>query len=64
VESVLNNNTNMQVNKYKLAKDMGVSHQAVYKWFNGQSKPNANKLRKIATLLGLTVDELLELLSQ
>ena len=44
----------------ELASHMGVSPQAVSKWENDQTCPNISALPKLARLLGVTVDELLE----
>ena len=43
-----------------LAKAVGVSRQAVYKWEKGISYPEAEKLILIAKLFGVTIDSLLE----
>ena len=43
-----------------LATHMGVSPQAVSKWENDQTCPDISALPKLARLLGVTVDELLE----
>ena len=44
----------------ELAGHMGVSPQAVSKWENDQTCPDISALPKLASLLGVTVDELLE----
>ena len=44
----------------ELASHMGVSPQAVSKWENDQTCPDISALPKLARLLGVTVDELLE----
>ena len=44
----------------ELAGHMGVSPQAVSKWENDQTCPDISALPKLARLLGVTVDELLE----
>lgn len=44
----------------ELANAMGVSPQAVSKWENDQTCPDISALPKLARLLGVTVDELLE----
>ena len=44
----------------ELAGHMGVSAQAVSKWENDQTCPDISALPKLARLLGVTVDELLE----
>jgi len=44
-----------------LAAQLGVTNKAVSKWETGKSKPTTNTLRKIATLFGLSVDELLKI---
>ena len=44
----------------ELAGHMGVSPQAVSKWENDQTCPDISALPKLANLLGVSVDELLE----
>lgn len=44
----------------ELANHMGVSPQAVSKWENDQTCPDISALPKLARLLGVSVDELLE----
>ena len=44
----------------ELAQHMGVSGQAVSKWENDQTCPDISALPRLARLLGVTVDELLE----
>ena len=44
----------------ELAGHMGVSPQAVSKWENDQTCPDISALPKLAKLLGVSVDELLE----
>ena len=44
----------------ELAGHMGVSAQAVSKWENDQTCPDISALPRLARLLGVTVDELLE----
>ena len=43
-----------------LANTLGVSSQAVSKWENDQTCPDITALPKLARLLGVSVDELLE----
>lgn len=43
----------------QVADALQVSHVAVYYWETGKQQPRASKLRSIATLYGVTVDELL-----
>ena len=44
----------------ELATHMGVSPQAVSKWENDQTCPDISALPRLARLLGVSVDELLE----
>ena len=44
----------------ELASHMGVSPQAVSKWENDQTCPDISALPRLARLLGVSVDELLE----
>lgn len=51
----------MIIQKYKLAKQLGVSPQAVYKWFTGKALPRADKLKKLSQVTGLSIEEVLAL---
>ena len=44
----------------ELADKVGVTNKAVSKWENGKAKPTTNVLRKLATLYGISVEQLLE----
>ncbi len=54
----------MKINKYQIARDLNVSHQAVYKWFNGKCMPRADKLVKLSKLLGLSTEKLLDMMKK
>ena len=43
----------------ELAERLGVTNKAVSKWENGAAKPATNKLRKLASLFGVSVETLL-----
>lgn len=47
------------ITQEELAQLVGVGHSAVAKWETGKCKPTADKLVKVADVLGCTVDELL-----
>lgn len=44
----------------ELAAIIGVSRQAVYKWENGKSFPEVNKLLEIKNLFNISIDNLLD----
>ena len=44
----------------ELAKAIGVSRQAVYKWESGASYPEAPKLLEIKALFGISLDDLFD----
>ena len=44
----------------EFAKAVGVSRQAVYKWENGTSYPEAPKLLEIKALFGISLDDLFD----
>ena len=46
--------------KYEIAKRLNVSHQAVYKWYNGKSFPSMKNLIALAKLQGKTVEKMVE----
>ena len=48
---------NASMTKYKIAKKMGVSHQAVYLWFSGKTLPNTKNLIALSKLLGVSVEK-------
>ena len=43
-----------------LAKAMGTTQGAVSQWEKGLTKPTAGKLKRLAEILNVTVDELLD----
>ena len=43
----------------RLAQMLGVTNKAVSKWETGKAKPSTNLIRKIATLFGVSVEQLL-----
>ena len=45
----------------QLAQQLGVTNKAVSKWETGKAKPTTNTLRKLAALLGVSVEKLLKL---
>ena len=46
--------------RVKLAAAMGVSPACVTKWVQGTALPSADKLPKLAELLGCSIDELFD----
>ena len=44
----------------EFASAVGVSRQAVYKWESGQSYPEVPKLLEMKSLLGISIDDLLD----
>lgn len=48
------------ISQSQLATKMNVTQGAVSQWENGQVKPRAGTLIKLAAVLGCTVDELLK----
>ena len=48
------------ISQSQLATKMNVTQGAVSQWENGQVKPRADTLIKLAAILGCTVDELLK----
>ncbi len=45
----------------ELAQNLNITNKAVSKWETGKSKPTTNTLRRMASLFGISVDELLEI---
>ena len=43
----------------ELAESLGVSHQAVSSWENGQTSPDIGKLGELSTILKISIDDLL-----
>lgn len=54
----------MKINKYDLADKLGVSHQAVYKWFNGQCMPSAKNLIKMSKILSIPMEKVVSLFTK
>lgn len=51
-----------QQDKYRIARDLGVSHQAVYLWFGGKTKPSAKNLMKLRKLDYVDEDDIWEMM--
>lgn len=47
-------------NDYKVAKMTGITQSVFSDWKSGRSKPKADKLLKIASVLGVSIEELLK----
>ena len=45
--------------KYKIAKELGITPQAVQSWYNGKASPSMKNMVKLSKLLGKTHEELL-----
>ncbi len=46
------------IQRIQLADAMGVSPSCITKWVQGTALPSADKLPRLATVLGCTIDEL------
>lgn len=46
------------ISQSELARRMGVKHTSVIQWETGKAMPTADKLPKLAAILGVTIDEL------
>lgn len=44
---------------YRVAKDLEISTGTLYDWKAGRTTPKLGKLRKIATYLGVSLEELI-----
>lgn len=56
--------TSRRMTQEYVADQIGVSRQAVSKWEQGASEPNASNLLALSRLFGITVDELLKNVKQ
>lgn len=43
----------------ELAEKVGVTQGAIWQWENGKADPSLENLKKMATFMGCTIDELL-----
>ena len=50
--------TNKKISQEKVAELVGVSRQAVTKWENDQTVPTSSNLITLASIYGVSVDEL------
>ena len=50
----------MRYSKYEIAKRLGLSHQAVYLWYKGKTKPSLENLIKLSQLLNITLEKAIE----
>ncbi len=48
------------ISQEDLANELDVSRQSIYKWETGESKPELEKIQKIAKILGVSFDYLLD----
>ena len=48
-----------KISQRKVAKELNVTPSAVNKWVSGAASPRPDRLLKLAQLLGVTVDQLL-----
>ena len=49
----------MKLKRTAVAEELGISEQAVYKWFRGEALPDIPHLFTLSRLLGCTVDDLI-----
>ena len=48
------------MNKYEIADKIGISHQAVYNWYNGKSLPSLKNMVKLSEILNISIEEILK----
>lgn len=51
--------TEQGLTPYKVSKKTGISQVTLSDWKSGRSKPKADKLQKIAQLLGVKIEDLI-----
>lgn len=51
--------TEKNISNYRLAKEIGVSNSTIANWLNGVSRPNDEKLQKLADYFDVSVDYLI-----
>lgn len=51
--------TEKGLTSYKVGKETGIARSTFSDWKSGKSKPKAEKLSKIAKVLGVTIEELI-----
>ena len=49
------------ITQAEMAEQLGVTNKAVSKWETGKAKPKTNTLRRMASLFGISIDELLHI---
>lgn len=47
-----------RITQRELAESVGVTTATVYNWERGKSEPKANQLRKLASSLGISMDDI------
>jgi|GEM_PF-4420488 transcriptional regulator with XRE-family HTH domain len=45
--------------KYQIAEKLGVSHQAVYHWYNGKTIPTTKNLIQLSKILKVPIEGIL-----
>lgn len=47
--------------RMQIAKELGITRQAVDSWFKGKSKPPKNKIGRVAEVLDMSIEEVSQL---
>lgn len=58
-EILKNERNKLKMSQATLAKLLGLSQQAIAKWENGNSEPDISSLKKLTSIFGISLDELL-----
>jgi transcriptional regulator with XRE-family HTH domain len=48
------------MSKHQIAKKLGISHQAVYGWYNGRTIPRQENLIHLSQILAVSVETVLD----
>lgn len=49
-----------EINKYQIAKQLGIKPQSVYAWFSGKTLPTVENVVKLSQILEETIEETLK----
>ena len=60
-ELIYKSRTKNNMSQAQLAKEIGVTDKAVSKWETGKSKPQVDTLKKLARVLNISIEKLLDI---
>lgn len=53
-----------KISKKEIADRLGITRQAVHRWFSGQSMPSLENLQKLAKMHEVTIEKMIDILKK